>query len=121
MDSVFEVRPFSITAGTDLDLGRALIDIFNDGSGGTKGLLLTAGGDIDLGTVDLAFRDDINSSGSYRDLIMAGGRIFSSDTSGDPYSLNITSEAALDFVANDGILLPNLILNVEIQMTVCTL
>ena len=111
VDSIFEVRPFSITAGTDLNLGTSLIDIFNDGSGGTKGLLLTAGGDIDLGTVDLTFRDDINNSGSYRDLIMAGGSIISSDAG--PYSLNLTSEAAFDIVAADGILLPNLVLTVD--------
>jgi filamentous hemagglutinin family protein len=111
VDAAGEARPFTVTAGTDLNLGSALIDIVSDGTGGTKGLLLTAGGDIDLGAVDLTFRDDINSSGAYRDLIMAGGRIFSSDAG--PYSLDLTSEAGLDIVASDGILLPELMLTVK--------
>ena len=83
VDSPFEVRPLSITAGTNLDLGSALIDITNGGSGGTKGLLLTAGGDLDLGTVDLTFRDNITSSGSFFNQITAAGAILSTPGDGN--------------------------------------
>ena len=85
-------NPLSITAGdpmdlmvpaADLNLGDAQMTVFSSGSPpGLTGLVLTATGDINLGSSDLDFAQNRNSNSNYLDRITAGGRIFS-DVSAD--------------------------------------
>ncbi|MCA9780981.1 MAG: hypothetical protein KC800_29885, partial [Candidatus Eremiobacteraeota bacterium] len=123
VNSTQENNPLSITAGdpmdtmappADLNLGDAQMTVNETGTaGGDHGLIISATGNIDLGSSDLVFSQD-RVSGNYQDRITAGGSIFTSAApDGDPNSfLNNYSIAgdSGDLIINAGsdILLPDI-------------
>ena len=117
VNSADEVNPLRIEAGPLLDLGSTQFDISNNASNGDKGLILTATGDIDLGSSDLTFRDNLGA-GTNLDRIAAGGRIFSDAADGNPATYvnnytHVSDDGTFEITAVNGIDLPDFSLDVS--------
>ena len=126
VNSVGPINPLSITAGdamlapADLLLGDAQISVMtNGGASGVQGLILTATGDIDLGSSDLTYSHDRGGGGIYQDRINAGGSIFSSVApDGNPNTFvnnySVTGDSGeFTMTAGTDILLPDMRLVVD--------